>query len=167
MVFHIESAKCCGNLSQGFAETMMQAKSAMIKNGELSEEEALSMVVPEFSKTPADILAPLVNGPMMKLWAVEELQHQRMSCPYLEEFEANDRANPEEICEKLIGFARAFTDTSLVECVGEEKVESFWKHVQRIAANEPKKLSSDFTGTFIALRRSAVPVPLMRSSTCA
>ena len=158
MVFHIESAKCCGKLSQGFAETLQRAKLAMIENGELSDEEALSMVCPEFSNTPADILAPLVNGPIMQLWEVVEVQYQKMPCPYLEEFEARQQVDPESTCEKLLGVIRAFMDTSIVECVGEEKADSYWKHVQRIADNDPKKLSSDFTGTFVSLRRSSVPV---------
>ena len=62
------------------------------------------------------------------------------------------------LIEKLLGVIRAFMDTSIVECVGEEKADSYWKHVQRIADNDPKKLSSDFTGTFVSLRRSSVPV---------
>ena len=168
MVFHIESAKCCGKLSQGFSDTLQHAKLAMINNGELSDEEALSMVVPEFSKTPADILAPLVNGPMMQLWEVQELQYQTMPCPYLKEFEAQEKADPEMTCEKLLGFVRAFTETSLVECIGEEKLDSFWKHVQRIADNDPKKLSSDnIFGTFISLRRSSAPVPPTNLTVCA
>ena len=113
---------------------------------------------PEFSKTPADILAPLVNGPIMQLWEVVEVQYQKMPCPYLDEFEARQQVDPESTCEKLLGVIRAFMDTSIVECVGEEKAYSYWKHVQRIADNDPKKLSSDFTGTFVSLRRSSVPV---------
>ena len=68
------------------------------------------------------------------------------------------QVDPESTCEKLLGVIRAFMDTSIVECVGEEKADSYWKHVQRIADNDPKKLSSDFTGTFVSLRRSSVPV---------
>ena len=94
----------------------------------------------------------------MQLWEVVEVQYQKMPCPYLEEFEARQQVDPKSTCEKLLGVIRAFMDTSIVECVGEEKADSYWKHVQRIADNDPKKLSSDFTGTFVSLRRSSVPV---------
>ena len=78
--------------------------------------------------------------------------------PQPEACESREHLDPESTCEKLLGVIRAFMDTSIVECVGEEKADSYWKHVQRIADNDPKKLSSDFTGTFVSLRRSSVPV---------
>ena len=46
----------------------------MVKDGELTEREAGTMVMPEFQKTVAEVLSPIVSGPLMELWEVVEVQ---------------------------------------------------------------------------------------------
>ena len=155
MVFHIQSSMCNGELSEGFAATLQQAKMHMLQIGELTEEMAQYMVLPEFCKSPSEILDPLCSGPNSTRWKVEDLRYMKLPCPYMEEFKArgHEPSIAEEIVEKQIGFLRAFMDPSLEKYVGEDTTEAFWAHVRMFADGSPPSLSSDWMGTFFVLHR--------------
>ena len=130
MVFHIQSAMCCGALLEQYTYTLQKAKLAMMENGELSEDASRKLTLPEYMKTPSDILAPLVSGPMKLLWEVEEVHYQRIPCPLLEEYKASQNTDPQGMVDRMIRYIRSFMGPSIVECAGEAKANLFWKYVE-------------------------------------
>ena len=160
MVFLIYSSmSSCGGLSEGFAATMQEAKKEMIKTGELSKTQAQTMVVPEYAKTPMEILAQVSSSKNQFLWSVEELQHNIHPCGFVEEWRTHkDPATAplvaDEIIKKQIAFLRAFTDASFLKSLDQETLELYWVRVQRLVDGNPEKLSSDMMNTFITLKRS-------------
>ena len=156
MVLHIQSSMCDGSLSEGLAVTLQEAKCRMLRDAELTEDEAASIVIPEYPKSPAEILDPLCFGLNARVWSVEELEYVRMPCPYMEEFgeRSNESLIGDEIVEKQMRFLHAFMDSSLEDCVGKkETIKAFWAHVRAIAGANPSSLSPDWMATFIVLRR--------------
>eukprot|EP00532_Pseudo-nitzschia_australis_P015739 CAMPEP_0168262440 /NCGR_PEP_ID=MMETSP0141_2-20121125/9716_1 /TAXON_ID=44445 /ORGANISM="Pseudo-nitzschia australis, Strain 10249 10 AB" /LENGTH=435 /DNA_ID=CAMNT_0008200861 /DNA_START=107 /DNA_END=1411 /DNA_ORIENTATION=- len=146
MVFLIQgSMSSCGSLSEGFAATMQEAKKEMIAAGELSETQAQTMVVPEYGKSPMEILAQLSCSKNQCLWSVEELQHSIHPCGFVEEWRVRSHKDPitaplvaDEIIKKQILFLRAFTDASLLKSLDQETLELYWLHVQRLADGNPE-----------------------------
>ena len=153
MVFHIQSSKCSGDLKEEYPKILQQAKLTMMAGGELSEEEGRSMVVPEFLKSPAEILLPLMRGSCMTLWEVEEVVYRRLPCIYMVDVEKASPSRNEEIVEKQIRGLRSFMDSILYASIGEEKTEYFWGIVRRMVEGNPEKLHSSSMATFIVLRR--------------
>jgi len=156
MVLHIQSSMCDGSLSEGLAVTLQEAKCRMLRDAELTEDEAASIVIPEYPKSPAEILDPLCFGLNAQVWSVEELEYVRMPCPYMEEFgkRSNESLIGDEIVEKQMRFLHAFMDSSLEDCLGKkETIKAFWAQVRAIADANPSSLSADWMATFIVLRR--------------
>ena len=156
MVLHIQSSMCDGSLSEGLAVTLQEAKCRMLRDAELTEDEAASVVIPEYPKSPAEILDPLCFGSNARVWSVEELEYVRMPCPYMEEFgkRSNESLIGNEIVEKQMRFLHAFMDSSLEDCLGKkETIKAFWAQVRAIADANPSSLSADWMATFIVLRR--------------
>ena len=161
LVFHIQSSSSCGGLGEACAATMQQAKLEMIADGEISVEQARKMVVPEYLKSPTEILASVTSGANRLLWSVEELQYKKLPCPLGEDFCArseNDLGGDfaDKIIKQQIDMLRAFTDSSLELALDSEQLETFWARAQRLANGNPKKLEFDVMGTFIVLKRSSV-----------
>ena len=160
MVLHIQSSMCDGSLSEGAAVTLQEAKCRMLRDAELTEDEAASIVIPEYMKSPVEILDPLYFGPNARAWSVEQLEYVRMPCPYMEEFGercktgCNEPLIVDEIIEKQMRALHAFMDSSLEHCgCKKETIKAFWAHVRAIVDTNPSSLSADWMATFIVLRR--------------
>ena len=156
MVLRIQSSMCDGGLSEGFAVTLQEAKCRMLRDAELTEDEAASIVIPEYMKSPMEILDPLCFGLNARVWSVKELEHAQMPCPYMEELgeRCNEPLIVDEIVEKQMRFLHAFIDSSLEDCGGKkETIKAFWAHVRAIAGTNPSSLSSRIMATTIVLRR--------------
>ena len=153
MVLHIQSSQCSGDLQEEYAKILQQVKLTMMAEEELSEQEARSMIIPEFLKSPLDILRLLERGSCMTLWEVEEMIYRRLPCKYVEDMNKATPSRNEEIVENQIRYLRAFTDSSLYASIGEKKTEYFWSLVRRMVDGNPEKLDSRSMATFIVLRR--------------
>ena len=175
MCFHIQSATAAGGLSEAFASVLQQVKLDMVKSGELPEKLAQTMVMPEYCKSPIEIVAPLSSSPNDLLWDLESIQYCKIPCAYIEEYHAKggcmNTPNHEEkkgeddhhlvylgkeMVKKEIGFLRAFMDSSIVASIGTAKTDMFWANVEHRVGNDPELLSAAWMGTFIVLRRTEV-----------
>ena len=105
------------------------------------------MVIPEYLKTPSELLSVFSSGSIPDLWEVEEIEHTNFPCPFKEQ-NIQDANEP-------IGYLRAFMSSSLEECIGKEKTESFWQHVERIGGGRMEAFESKVMYTMIVLRRTS------------
>lgn len=152
MVLHIQSSDCNGILSERYKCTLMQAKSRMLRAGELSSDEAMSLCVPEYFRSLNEILEPLTNPDkeFLKLWHVTEISNFELPCDM-----ANDiNISQDELIMKMICFCRAYMDSSIKSAISDEKVDIFWSYVKDIATTEGAlSLSVNVRGTFVILTR--------------
>jgi len=153
LVFHIQSSMSCGGLFDKYAATMQQAKKDMISDGELSKKEARAMVIPEYMKSPTEILAPLTSGPNKRLWSVEEMQYTVLPCPFLDEMDKCGFDADEGIENQLL-IARSCFDSTLAPVLGGKKLELFWNRVRDLASDDLEAISTKIMATFIVLKRS-------------
>ena len=133
----------------------------MLRDAELTEDEAACIVIPEYMKSPVEILDPLYFGPNARFWSVEELEYVRIPCPFMEEFgeRCNEPLIVDEIIEKQMRALHAFMDSSLEDCgCKKETIKAFWAHVRAIVDTNPSSMSADPMGTFIVLRRRVAAV---------
>ncbi|WP_186539816.1 hypothetical protein [Synechococcus sp. BIOS-E4-1] len=144
LIIHIHSSLNCGNLSEKFAETLRKAKSQMITNKELSPEQAIDLLIPQYCKSPAEIFNILCTPEMSSLWQMEEAHHQQLPCDEL--FEQSN-------IQKQIGFLKGFLDSTLRTSLNQLQINRFWDHVSQLASNDPNALTSNGMSTFISLKR--------------
>ena len=83
LIIHIHSSLNCGNLSEKFVATLQKAKARMIARGELSQEQAADLYVPQYCKSPAEIFSTLCTPEMSSLWQIEEAHYQQLPCDEL------------------------------------------------------------------------------------
>ena len=156
MVFHIEGSRGNGGLSMLYS-TVERAKKAMIEADELTEEEAMNLVVPEYLKSPAEILSPLndPNKEFINHWSVEEFHHYEFPCPYIEQFESECSVDDEDcLVDKQIAQLRSFMGFSVNSALqNQKKIQSFWSHIAKIGKADPPSLEYNAGGNIIILRR--------------
>ena len=104
LIIHIHSSLNCGNLSEKFVATLQKAKARMIARGELSQEQATDLYVPQYCKSPAEIFSTLCTPEMSSLWQIEEAHYQQLPCDEL--FEQNN-------IQRQIRFLKGFMDSTL------------------------------------------------------
>ena len=122
------------------------------------------MVIPEYSKSPGEILAPLTSSPNNLLWDIEEIKYCMLPCMYIDKYNArrDDEENldlGERIVKEEIEFLRAYSDSSFIDSIGSVMTDLFWEKVKKFAGNNPQSLSADIMATFVVFQRTDVSVP--------
>lgn len=129
------------------------------------------VIVPEYLKNSAEVVAPLCSGPLAKAWNIREMKFCELPCEYKREFDEQSlELQPmagKQIIEKQIGFLKAFMNSSLLEAADEGKVEAYWALVERLADGNPALLQMNWMAHFLVLERSccAPMVPVVPSKT--
>ena len=144
LIIHIHSSLNCGNLSEKFVATLQKAKARMIARGELSQEQATDLYVPQYCKSPAEIFSTLCTPEMSSLWQIEEAYYQQLPCDEL--FEQNN-------IQRQIRFLKGFMDSTLRSSLDQNQFTTFWNHVSELAMSEPGALTTNGMSTFITLKK--------------
>jgi len=156
-ILHIQGATNAGGLSEIGASTLQRAKAIMASKGELGSD----IVVPEYLKNPAEVVAPLCSGQLGKAWNIKEMKYCELPCEYKREFEQQPpelQLQPsagKRTVEKQIGFLKAFMDSSLIEAADEDKIEAYWALVESLANGDPTCLAMNWMAHFLVLKRSS------------
>ena len=144
LILHIQSAMNNGSLLESFASTLKQAKRDMIENKELSLETAKKMYIPEYPKTPAEIMTIVCAPNVSSLWRLEEAHYFELPVEDLDKQTTVDRQ---------IKLCRAFMDSSLSLSLSNSEVSTFWRRVRELACDDPTLLSHNYMATFLCLER--------------
>ena len=144
LILHIQSAMNNGSLSESFASTLKQAKLEMIKNQELSFEKALKMYIPEYLKTPAEIISTVCASNVSSLWNLEEAHYYQLP--------VRD-SDKQTTVDKEIKACRAFMDSSLSLSLSNAEISLFWQRVEKLACGNATILSPNYMSTFLCLKR--------------
>jgi len=144
LILHIQSALNNGSLLESFASTLRRAKHEMIKNKELSPDKAINLYIPEYPKTPAEILATICSPNINSLWELEELHYHELPV---------DNLFKKTTVDKQIKLCRAFMDSSLLSTLDNAEVSIFWRRVKELACDDPALLSHNYMSTFLCLKR--------------
>ena len=144
LILHIQSAMNNGSLSESFAFTLMQAKCEMIKNQELSPEKASKMCIPEYMKTPAEIMSIVCAPNVSSLWNLEEAHYYQLPV---------GDSGKQTTVDKEIKVCRAFMDSSLSLSLSNAEISLFWRRVKKLACDDATTLSPSYMSTFLCLKR--------------
>jgi len=144
LILHIQSAMNNGGLLESFAATLKKAKRQMIENQELSVEKAKKMYIPEYPKTPAEIMTIVCAPNVSSLWRLEEAHYFELP---VEDLDQQTTVN------KQIKLCRAFMDSSLSLSLSNSEVSIFWQRVKELACDDPTLLSHNYMATFLCLER--------------
>ena len=144
LIIHIHSSLNCGNLSEKFVATLQNAKARMIARGELSQEQATDLYVPQYCKSPAEIFSTLCKPEMSSLWQIEEVHYQQLPCDEL--FEQSN-------IQRQIRFLKGFMDSTLRLSLDQIQVTRFWNYVSELAMSDPSALTTNGMSTFISLKK--------------
>ena len=116
-----------GSLVESFASTLKQAKRVMIENQELSLEKAMKMYIPEYPKTPAEIMTIVCAPSVSSLWRLEEAYYFQLPVGDLDK---------QTTVDKQIKLCRAFMDSSLSLSLSNAETSIFWQHVKGTSKNK-------------------------------
>lgn len=172
MVLVIQCSCPNGTMNEKFAETLRQAKLTMIEKKMIDTDTAAHMVIPEFAKTPTDILQLLSSDENKAAWKLEEMHYAPEPCHYKKMHEEGVLTN-EETIDTQIKCLRAFMDvslnasltnatlssyykeedTSVIAGLTTAWVDLFWQHVKSMVNGDPSLLTLDILDTTIVLRR--------------
>ena len=144
LILHIQSAMNDGSLLESFADTLKQAKRSMIKNRELSLEKAMKMYIPEYPKTPAEIMTIACAPNVSSLWRLVEAYYCQLPVGDLDK---------QTTVDKQIKLCRAFMDSSLLLAVNNAELSIFWRRVKELACDDPTLLSHNYMATFLCFER--------------
>ena len=116
----------------------------MIARGELSQEQATDLYVPQYCKSPAEIFSTLCKPEMSSLWQIEEAHYQQLPCDEL--FEQSNM-------QRQIRFLKGFMDSTLRLSLDQIQVTRFWNYVSELAMSDPSALTTNGMSTFISLKK--------------
>ena len=144
LIIHIHGSLNSGYLSEKFAATLQKAKARMMAEGELSQEQAFNLYLPQYCKSPAEIFSTLCTPEISSLWQIEEAHYQQLPCDEL--FEQNN-------IQRQIRFFKGFMDSTLRTSLNQTQVSKFWNHVSQLAMGDPNALTTNGMSTFMSLKR--------------
>ena len=144
LILHIHSSLNDGALSERFATTLQKAKAKMIANNELSKDQALDLLVPQYCKSPAEIFNIVCTPKINSLWQLEEAHYQQLLC---------DEQLEQTNIQKQIKFLKGFMDSTLKLSLSTSQLTQFWQHVVELASEDETALTSNGMSTFMSLKR--------------
>lgn len=148
LIVHIQAANVDGGLEEKFADTMAAAKASLLADGILTVEEARGMCLPEYAKTPAEVLEPLLGSAS---WKLVDFHFSHFGCPYAKKVREEKYCESEVIKESL-ACLKAFCNSSLLSAASSHKVEQFWTRVSELARSIDSA-EHNYAGIVVALRR--------------
>eukprot|EP00485_Elphidium_margaritaceum_P012296 CAMPEP_0202693814 /NCGR_PEP_ID=MMETSP1385-20130828/7834_1 /ASSEMBLY_ACC=CAM_ASM_000861 /TAXON_ID=933848 /ORGANISM="Elphidium margaritaceum" /LENGTH=459 /DNA_ID=CAMNT_0049349551 /DNA_START=62 /DNA_END=1441 /DNA_ORIENTATION=+ len=156
LLLHIQSSRLDGSLSETAAETLAQAKAELVKEGSLTDSEAAALAMPEYAKSPAEILDVLRTPEMTKLWLLKDMRFMALPCPYAEaEADSNSSAERIAMVEEAVAQLRSFMNASLISKIGKSKTDLFFQRVQQIAGSDTSRIALSVSIVFLRLQRRA------------
>eukprot|EP00588_Corethron_pennatum_P012999 CAMPEP_0194276982 /NCGR_PEP_ID=MMETSP0169-20130528/9424_1 /TAXON_ID=218684 /ORGANISM="Corethron pennatum, Strain L29A3" /LENGTH=437 /DNA_ID=CAMNT_0039020829 /DNA_START=246 /DNA_END=1559 /DNA_ORIENTATION=+ len=158
MVLHIQCSMCDGSLNETFPVTCQRAKERMIEAGDLTTEQAMGLCIPEFLKSPIDVLEPLSDPgkEFINDWKLVEFNHLILPCPFMDEYEDMKVSNGDvvDLIERQLRVCYSFMNSSIDSVLDEKTRDMFWAHVRDIAHTEGiKSLEANYAGIIMILRR--------------
>jgi len=151
LLLHIQAATLDGSLNEHCASIMAKAKAELLAEGTLTEREASRMNLPEYLKSPFEVLEPLRDSNVSHSWKLMDFYYTIPGCPY--ETKMMEEHLPEsDAIKDAISTLQAFCNPSLLSEVGAEKVDLFWKRVSELCV-DIDAVSANVASIVLVLRR--------------
>lgn len=148
LVLAIQASRVDGFLEEAAARTSTQAKEELLREGVLSEKEVAAMVMPEYLKSPAEILEPLDGSDD---WCVKEMHYWSLvDHPDRIDWEAGAKTD-EEYVDGMVKEHQSFMSPSLH--LDSEKLELYWNRVRDLALQDPARMHSNTFLVYLTLKR--------------